>query len=161
MTVLILYGLLNTILQVSLHLILFSFQQLHLLSQPFNDLKLFHLYMLWIMCMMQWLSKILQIHLTLELTPIPYSYGLGFLQAFFVLYALHSYILQQGRLRRTTECFRVSLRGHSQTMFTRRGRQVVQKCPLFINIYTIENVNTGGQVLKEAKILSTQFVNNP
>ena len=109
MTVLILYGLLNTILQVSLHLILFSFQQLHLLSQPFNDLKLFHLYMLWIMCMMKWLSKILQIHLTLELTPIPYSYGLGFLQAFFVLYALHSYILQQGRLRRTTECFRVSL----------------------------------------------------
>ena len=109
MTVLILYGLLNTILQVSLHLILFSFQQLHLLSQPFNDLKLFHLYMLWIMCMMKWLSKIPQIHLTLELTPIPYSYGLGFLQAFFVLYALHSYILQQGRLRRTTECFRVSL----------------------------------------------------
>ena len=109
MTVLILYGLLNTILQVSLHLILFSFQQLHLLSQPFNDLKLFHLYMLWIMCMMKWLSKIPQIHLTLELTPIPYNYGLGFLQAFFVLYALHSYILQQGRLRRTTECFRVSL----------------------------------------------------
>ena len=96
-------------LLISLHLILFSFQQLHLLSQPFNDLKLFHLYMPWIMCTMKWLSKILQIHLTLELTPIPYNYGHGFSQPYFVLYALHSYILRQGKLRRTAECFRVPL----------------------------------------------------
>ena len=35
-------------------------------------------------------------------------------------------------------------RGCSQTTFTRKvGRWVVQKCPLFVNIYTIENVNTG------------------
>ena len=44
------------------------------------------------------------------------------------------------------------VRGRSQTTFTRRGRQVgrqvVQKCPLFVNVHTIENVNTGGQVVK-------------
>ena len=36
------------------------------------------------------------------------------------------------------------LRGRSQTTFTRRGRKMVQKCPLFVNIYTIEYVNEGG-----------------
>ena len=41
--------------------------------------------------------------------------------------------------------------GHSQTTFTRRGRQVVQKCPFFVNVYTIENVNTGGQVVKRSQ----------
>ena len=45
------------------------------------------------------------------------------------------------------------LRGRSQTTFTRRGKQVVQKCPLFVNGYTIENVNAGGQVVKESQIL--------
>ena len=38
------------------------------------------------------------------------------------------------------------------------GRQVVQKCPL---CHTIENVNAGGNVVKKAKILSTQFVYSP
>ena len=41
------------------------------------------------------------------------------------------------------------LRGRSQTTFTRRGRQGVQKCPLFVNVYTIENVNAVGQVVKK------------
>ena len=36
------------------------------------------------------------------------------------------------------------IRGRSQTTFTRQGRKVVQKCPLFVNVYTIENVNAGG-----------------
>ena len=40
--------------------------------------------------------------------------------------------------------YKAPLRGRSQTKFTRRGRLVVQKCPLFVNVYTIENVNTGG-----------------
>ena len=54
-----------------------------------------------------------------------------------------------------------SSQGSFQTTFTRRSRQVVQNCLLFVNIYTIENVNAGGQVVKKAKILSTQFVNDP
>ena len=37
-----------------------------------------------------------------------------------------------------------NLRGRSQTTFTRQGRLVVQKCPLFVNVLTIENVNAGG-----------------
>ena len=37
----------------------------------------------------------------------------------------------------------VFIRGRSQTTFTRRGRYVVQKCPLFVNVHTIENVNGG------------------
>ena len=45
------------------------------------------------------------------------------------------------------------LRGRSQTTFTRRGRQVVQKCPLFVNVHTIENVNAGGQVVKKSQNL--------
>jgi hypothetical protein len=36
------------------------------------------------------------------------------------------------------------IRGRSQTTFTRQGRWVVQKCPLFVDVYTIENVNAGG-----------------
>ena len=60
------------------------------------------------------------------------------------------------------QCMDVSsLKDRSQTTFARRGRQVVQKCQIFVNIYTIENVNTGGQVVKKAKTLSTQFVNDP
>ena len=43
----------------------------------------------------------------------------------------------------------------SQTTFTRQGRQMVQKCPLFVNVYAIENVNAGGQVIKR----SQNFVN--
>ena len=34
----------------------------------------------------------------------------------------------------------LGLRGHSQTTFTRRGWLVVQKCPLFVNVHTIENL---------------------
>ena len=33
--------------------------------------------------------------------------------------------------------------------------QVVQKCPVFVNIHTTENVNKGGKVVKKAKNLST------
>ena len=43
------------------------------------------------------------------------------------------------------------IRGRSQTTFTRRGRQVVQKCPLFFNVHTIENVNAGGRWSKNPK----------
>ena len=35
-------------------------------------------------------------------------------------------------------------RGRSQTMFTRGGGEVVKKNQLFVNFYTIENVNGGG-----------------
>ena len=45
------------------------------------------------------------------------------------------------------------LRSVQKTMFTRRGRQMVQKYPLFVNVYTIENVNTGGQVVKKSQNL--------
>ena len=30
-----------------------------------------------------------------------------------------------------------TIRGRSQTTFTRRGREVVQECPLFVNVYNI------------------------
>ena len=42
----------------------------------------------------------------------------------------------------------------SQTTFT-RGGDVVQKCPLFVNVHKAENVNIGGQKggQKKAKIL--------
>ena len=40
-------------------------------------------------------------------------------------------------------------RGRSQTTLTRRGRQVVQKYSIFVNVQTIENVNTEGQVVKK------------
>ena len=42
------------------------------------------------------------------------------------------------------EAFGTKLRGRSQTTFTRRGRSVVQKCPLFVNVHTVENVNAAG-----------------
>ena len=46
--------------------------------------------------------------------------------------------------------------GRSQTMFIKQGRYVVQKYPLFVNIYTIENVNAGGVGgQKKAEISST------
>ena len=54
-----------------------------------------------------------------------------------------------------------TLRGSSQTTFTRRGRQVVQKYPLFVKIHSADNVNIGCRWSKKAKILSTQFVNTP
>ena len=51
--------------------------------------------------------------------------------------------------RRISTCKFIYIRGCSQTTFTRRGRQVVQIFPLFVNVHTIENVNTGGQVVKK------------
>ena len=68
--------------------------------------------------------------------------------------------LKRQKLNNNTSWFS-NPRGCSQTTFT-RGRQVVQKCPLFVNIHTIENVNGGGsgRWSKKAKIVSTQFVNN-
>ena len=55
-----------------------------------------------------------------------------------------------------TSCFcqrkATLVRGRSQTTIARRGRQVVIKCPLFINIHTmVENVNAGGQVVKKSQ----------
>ena len=47
------------------------------------------------------------------------------------------------------------LGGRSKTTFTRQGRQVVLKSPLFVNVHTIGNVNAWKQVAKKAKILST------
>ena len=38
----------------------------------------------------------------------------------------------------------LTIRKQSQTKFTRQGRWVVQKCPLFVNIHTIKYVNIGG-----------------
>ena len=35
-------------------------------------------------------------------------------------------------------------RGCSQTTFTRGGGKVVKKCPLFVNVHNVENVNGGG-----------------
>ena len=35
------------------------------------------------------------------------------------------------------------------------GGSVVQKCPLFVNIHKVENVDGGGRLSKQAKILST------
>ena len=74
---------------------------------------------------------------------------------------LNKAILYRLQLAHLQEFLRYVLRGCSQTTFTRRGRQVVQKCPLFANVHTIENVNGGGQVVKKIKILSAQFVNDP
>ena len=53
------------------------------------------------------------------------------------------------RKRRTRAISERAPRGRSQTTFTRRGRQVFHKCPLFVNVYTIENVNARGQVVKK------------
>ena len=36
------------------------------------------------------------------------------------------------------------VRGRSQTTLTRQGRKMVQKCLLFVNTHTIENVNAAG-----------------
>ena len=40
--------------------------------------------------------------------------------------------------------FLALIMGHSQTTFTRGGGYVVKKNQLFVNFYTIENVNGGG-----------------
>ena len=62
---------------------------------------------------------------------------------------------------RSIQFLKGTLRGYSQTMFTRRGRQVVQKCPLF-STFILQKVSTqGDRWSKNAKILSTQFVNDP
>ena len=55
----------------------------------------------------------------------------------------------------------ISLRGRSLTTFTRQGRQVVQKCQLFVNGYTIENINAGGQVVKKSQNLVNAVCEGP
>ena len=45
----------------------------------------------------------------------------------------------------------LGLRGRSQTTFRRQSWWVVQKCPLFVNVHTIANVNAGGRWSKKPK----------
>ena len=47
----------------------------------------------------------------------------------------------------------IFIRGRSQTTFTRRGRQVVLKYPLFVNFHTIQNVNIWGQGVEKSQNL--------
>ena len=49
----------------------------------------------------------------------------------------------------------------SQTRFKRRGRWVVQKCPLFVNVHTIANVNAGGYVVKKSQNLVNVVCERP
>ena len=43
------------------------------------------------------------------------------------------------------------IRGRSLTKLTRRGGQLVPKFQLFVNVYTAENVNAGGWLVKKSQ----------
>ena len=64
--------------------------------------------------------------------------------AIFVLITL---ILQCARNANET-LSQLLVRGRSQTTYTKRGRQVVLKCPLFVKVQTKENVN---KVIKKSQ----------
>ena len=65
------------------------------------------------------------------------------------------------RKRRTRAISERAPRGRSQTTFTRRGRQVFHKCPLFVNIYTIENVSARGRWSKKPRNLVNVVCERP
>ena len=51
--------------------------------------------------------------------------------------------------------------GRSQTTFTRRGRQLVQKCHFLSTFTSLKMSRQRGRWSKKAKILSSQFVSYP
>ena len=55
----------------------------------------------------------------------------------------------------------IILRVHSQTTHTRKGGQVAQKCPLFVNVHIIENVNGGRQVVRKSQNLVNVVCERP